>query len=93
MQNSLKPSPFSPAPPKQDLSDYAHMQYKIENMKFNTPYRLNKTKRQKHTSISMPLRWRFSTMNREGLTEAEEQSRIDQFEMRKEESSSASSLF
>jgi hypothetical protein len=49
-------------------------------MKFNTPFRLNKTKRQKHTSIQMPLRWKFSTINKEGLSEAEEQARIDQFE-------------
>ena len=79
--NSLKPSPFSPPLPSGDFerSKIAHMTYEVPRNKFNKDRRLSKSKRNNHSSISMPLKWRFSTTV--GLTEEQERAEMEKFNL------------
>jgi hypothetical protein len=81
MPNTIKPAPMSPAPPKMDLvtpwlaADPQHRRFK-----WNKYRRISKSRRDSHTSINMPVKWKsFSTSTRNSMTEDQEQKLIQDF--------------
>ena len=76
--SSLAPSPFSPSLPLRDHSVYAHNNYEVPKHKFNQPFRLNKNKRTKISSVNIPMRWKFSTLVSR-ISALEEEKLVDDF--------------
>jgi hypothetical protein len=69
MPTTLKPAPFSPELPSnlKTRAKYAHEEYLPPRRKWGMPYRINKTKRDKHLTLSgVPQVWRFSTFVNRG---------------------------
>ena len=79
-QESLKPSPFSPALPSRDLTQNTKYSMKQAKMRWNMPYRLNRNKRTKHFVISTPVTWKFSTyIGGTTMSEADEEKAIQEY--------------
>ena len=75
MPTTLKPAPFSPELPSnlKTRAHYAHTEYQNPKMRWGMPYRINKTKRDKHlTLVGVPQVWRFSTFVNRGHTSSNE---------------------
>lgn len=79
--STLKPSPFSPALASGDnsRSELAYTLLEVPKSKFNKDRRLSKSKRTNHTSINLPMKWRFSTTV--GLSEQAEEEAIQEFNL------------
>ena len=80
--DTIRPSPMSPAPPKEDLvtpflmTDPMHQRFK-----WNKYRRLSKSRRDSYRSINMPSKWKsFSTSTRNSMTEEEEKKAILEFD-------------
>jgi len=79
--STLKPSPFSP-PLQSDAnarSELAYSKYEDPRKGFTKDRRLSKSKRASHNSISLPMKWRFSTTV--GLSEKAEEEAIQSFNL------------